>query len=151
MHMELLTRGIRAGKDSVGTLMQQHGIKARTERKFVVTDSRHSLSVAPDLCNAASFIFLRSPNGCGAGTHLNCHRRGLAVPGAGVWGHGGGPGLEKPCKPWAKDYTRQGLGHAPEVECMAKGKRPYDGQTLREQLEQAEILVQDTGAKPMTA
>jgi hypothetical protein len=34
---------------------------------------------------------------------------------------------------------------------MAKGKRPYDGQTLREQLEQAEILVQDTGAKPMTA
>jgi hypothetical protein len=55
MHMELLTRGIRAGKDSVGTLVQQHGIKARTERKFVVTDSRHSLSVAPDLCNAASY------------------------------------------------------------------------------------------------
>ncbi len=30
--------------------MQQHGIKARTKRKFVVTtDSRHSLPVAPDL------------------------------------------------------------------------------------------------------
>jgi transposase InsO family protein len=55
MHKELLTRGIRVGKDSVGTLMQQHGIKARTKRKFVVTtDSRHSLPVAPDLCNAAS-------------------------------------------------------------------------------------------------
>jgi hypothetical protein len=55
MHMELLTRGIRAGKDSVGTLMQQHGTKAQTERKFVVTtDSPHSLPVAPDLCNAAS-------------------------------------------------------------------------------------------------
>jgi IS5 family transposase len=34
---------------------------------------------------------------------------------------------------------------------MAKGKRPYDGHTLRKQLEQAAILVQDTGAKPMTA
>jgi len=30
--------------------MQQHGIKARTKRKFVVTtDSRHHLPVAPDL------------------------------------------------------------------------------------------------------
>ena len=30
--------------------MQQHGIKARTKRKFVVTtDSKHSLPVAPDL------------------------------------------------------------------------------------------------------
>lgn len=38
------------GKDRVRKLMQQHGIKARTKRKFVVTtDSRHSLPVAPDL------------------------------------------------------------------------------------------------------
>ena len=71
--------------------------------------------------------------------------------------------------------------HAPEVECIAKGKsrtpyefgvkvgiattlehnlivgvrtftgNPYDGHTLREQLEQAAILMQDTGVKPMTA
>ena len=30
--------------------MQQHGLKAKTKRKFVVTtDSRHNLPVAPDL------------------------------------------------------------------------------------------------------
>ena len=50
MHKELLARGIRVGKDRVRQLMQQHGIKARTKPKFVVTtDSRHSLPVAPDL------------------------------------------------------------------------------------------------------
>ena len=50
MHKELLARGIRVGKDRVRKLMQQHGIKARTKCKFVVTtDSRHSLPVAPDL------------------------------------------------------------------------------------------------------
>jgi IS5 family transposase len=71
--------------------------------------------------------------------------------------------------------------HAPEVECIAKGKsrtpyefgvkvgiaatlkhnlivgarsfagKPYDGHTLNEQLEQAEILMQDTGQRPQTA
>ena len=71
--------------------------------------------------------------------------------------------------------------HAPEVECIAKGKsrtpyefgvkvgiaatlkhnlivgarafvgNPYDGHTLREQLEQTAILMQDTGCKPATA
>ena len=50
MHKELLARGIRVGKDRVRKLMQQHGIRARTKRKFVVTtDSKHSLPVAPDL------------------------------------------------------------------------------------------------------
>lgn len=50
MHKELLARGIRVGKDRVRKLMQQHGIKARTKCKFVVTtDNRHSLPVAPDL------------------------------------------------------------------------------------------------------
>lgn len=50
MHKELLARGIRVGKERVRHLMQQHGIKAKTKRKFVVTtDSRHSLPVAPDL------------------------------------------------------------------------------------------------------
>ncbi|WP_341647269.1 IS5 family transposase [Thauera sp. SDU_THAU2] len=71
--------------------------------------------------------------------------------------------------------------HAPEVACISKGKartpyefgvkvgiastlkgnlivgarafhgNPYDGHTLREQLEQASILMQDSGAKPTTA
>jgi IS5 family transposase len=71
--------------------------------------------------------------------------------------------------------------HAPEVECIAKGKsrtpyefgvkvgiaatlkhnlivgaraftgNPYDGHTLSTQLEQAAILMQDTGCKPATA
>lgn len=49
MHKELLARDIRVGKER-GKLMQQHGIKAKTKRKFVVTtDSRHNLPVAPDL------------------------------------------------------------------------------------------------------
>lgn len=71
--------------------------------------------------------------------------------------------------------------YAPEVECIAKGKsrtpyefgvkvgiaatlrhnlivaarsfagKPYDGHTLNEQLEQATILMQETGQKPQTA
>lgn len=71
--------------------------------------------------------------------------------------------------------------HAPEVDCISKGKarqpyefgvkvgiastlkgnlivgarafhgNPYDGHTLNEQLEQATILMQDSGAKPATA
>ena len=50
MHKELLARGIRVGKERVRHLMQQHGIKAKTKRRFVVTtDSRHNLPVAPDL------------------------------------------------------------------------------------------------------
>lgn len=50
MHKELLAQGIRMGKDRVRKLTQQHGIRAKTKRKFVVTtDSRHSLPVVPDL------------------------------------------------------------------------------------------------------
>ena len=50
MHKELLGRGIRVGKDRVRKLMHQHGIRARTKRKFVVTtDTKHRLSVAADL------------------------------------------------------------------------------------------------------
>jgi len=50
MYKELLARGIRVGKDRVRKLMKQHGIRAKTKRKFVVTtDSKHSLPVAPDL------------------------------------------------------------------------------------------------------
>lgn len=50
MHKELVARGICVGKERVRRLMQQHGIRARTKRKFVVTtDSKHHLPVAPDL------------------------------------------------------------------------------------------------------
>ena len=50
MHKELLARGIRIGKERVRLLMQRHGLRARTKRKFVVTtDSRHKLPVAADL------------------------------------------------------------------------------------------------------
>lgn len=50
MHKELHARGVRVGKERVRRLMQQHGIRARSKRRFVVTtDSAHSLPVAPDL------------------------------------------------------------------------------------------------------
>lgn len=50
MHRELLARGLRVGKERVRRLMQQHGIRAKGKRKFVVTtDSKHRLPVAPDL------------------------------------------------------------------------------------------------------
>ena len=50
MHKELLARGIGVGKERVRRLMKQHGIRAKTKRKFVVTtDSKHNLPVAPDL------------------------------------------------------------------------------------------------------
>jgi putative transposase len=50
MHKELVARGIRIGKERGRRLMKQHGIRARTKRKFVVTtDSKHNLPVAQDL------------------------------------------------------------------------------------------------------
>lgn len=50
MHKELLARGVRVGKERVRHLMQQHGLRARRKRRFVVTtDSRHQLPVAPNL------------------------------------------------------------------------------------------------------
>jgi putative transposase len=50
MWKELLARGIRVGKERVRKLMAQHGIKARTKRRFkATTDSRHNLPVAGNL------------------------------------------------------------------------------------------------------
>ena len=50
MHKELQARGIQVGKERVRRLMQEHGIRARTKIKFVVTtDSKHHLPIAPDL------------------------------------------------------------------------------------------------------
>ena len=47
---ELLARGIRVGKERVRKLMQLHGIKERTKRKYkATTDSKHNLPVADNL------------------------------------------------------------------------------------------------------
>ena len=50
MWKELLARGIRVGKERVRKLMAQHGIKARTKRKFkATTNSAHDTPVAANL------------------------------------------------------------------------------------------------------
>lgn len=47
---KLLAQGIRVSKDGIQRLMKLHGIKARTKRRFeATTDSKHNLSVAPNL------------------------------------------------------------------------------------------------------
>jgi len=47
---QLLANGVRVGKERVRKLMAQHGIKARTKRKFkATTNSAHQLPVAPNL------------------------------------------------------------------------------------------------------
>ena len=48
MHKDLLARGIRVSKDRVRKLMQQHAIKARTKRKFVVTTDSSCLLYTSD-------------------------------------------------------------------------------------------------------
>jgi len=49
---ELRANGVKVWKERVRRLMQQHGIKARGKRKFVVTtDSKHNLPMAPNLLN----------------------------------------------------------------------------------------------------
>jgi transposase InsO family protein len=50
MTKALCARGHRVGKERVRRPMQQHGIRARGRRKFVVTTGgKHSLPIAPDL------------------------------------------------------------------------------------------------------
>ena len=45
-----MARGIRVGKERLRRIMQEHGIKARGKKKFVVTtDSKHKLPIAPNL------------------------------------------------------------------------------------------------------
>ena len=47
---ELLRQGVRVGKLRAQRLMQQHGMRARSKRRFrITTDSRHGLPVAPNL------------------------------------------------------------------------------------------------------
>ncbi|SDI55238.1 Transposase InsO and inactivated derivatives [Paraburkholderia steynii] len=50
MWKELLTHGVRVGKERVRKLMAQHGIRARHKRKYIATtNSNHDLPVAPNL------------------------------------------------------------------------------------------------------
>ena len=50
MWKELVARGIRVGKERVRRMMQEHGIKARGKRNFVLTtDSKHKLPIAANL------------------------------------------------------------------------------------------------------
>lgn len=45
-----MARGTRVGEECVRKLVQRHGIKARGQRKFVVTtESKHNLPIEPDL------------------------------------------------------------------------------------------------------
>ena len=47
---DLISRGVRVGKDRIQKLMKLHGIKARGKRRYVVTtDSKHDLPIAPNL------------------------------------------------------------------------------------------------------
>lgn len=50
---QLRAQGIRVGKRRVQRLMQQHGIRARGQRRFRITttDSKHNLPIAPNLVN----------------------------------------------------------------------------------------------------
>ena len=54
------------GQERVRKLMAEHGIRARTKRKFVVTtDSKHCLPVSPDLVLRgviATLFVLKSTN-----------------------------------------------------------------------------------------
>jgi putative transposase len=49
---DLLSKGVRVGKDRIQQLMKLHGIKARGKRRYVVTtDSKHDLPIAPNVLN----------------------------------------------------------------------------------------------------
>ena len=64
MCKELVTRGIRVGKERVRKLMQRHGIKARGKRKFVVTtDSKHNLTVAPNQVWSSDITYIATDEG----------------------------------------------------------------------------------------
>lgn len=52
IHDELCKKGVRVSRKRVARLMREHGIRAKTVRKYKpTTDSNHSLPVAPNLLN----------------------------------------------------------------------------------------------------
>ena len=84
MWKELLARGIRVGKERVRRTMQEHGIKARGKRKFVVTtDSKHNLPIAQGLLQR-NFTASAPQSGVDGRHHLYRDERGLVVSGCGA-------------------------------------------------------------------
>jgi len=53
VHQELAAQGIDCSENTVAKLMKQHGIRAKTSRKYkpCTTDSKHSQTVAPNRLN----------------------------------------------------------------------------------------------------
>jgi putative transposase len=50
IHKALKDRGVAVGKERVRKLMQAHGIRSKTKRRFkVTTDSKHNLPIAPNI------------------------------------------------------------------------------------------------------
>jgi putative transposase len=50
IHRTLKDRGVAVGKERVRKLMQAHGIRSKTKRRFrVTTDSKHNLPIAPNI------------------------------------------------------------------------------------------------------
>jgi putative transposase len=50
IHKVLKDRGVAVGKKRVKKLMQAHGIRSKTKRRFkVTTDSKHNLPIAPNI------------------------------------------------------------------------------------------------------
>jgi len=80
IHAELAARGQDCCVNTVAKLMRDHGIAAKTARKFrCTTDSSHDLPVAENLLDRQ---FDRLPQrGMGGGHHLRPDARRLAVPG----------------------------------------------------------------------
>jgi putative transposase len=50
MHPELAAQGFLSGRDRIGQLRQELGLRCKQKRKFTATtNSRHELPVAPNL------------------------------------------------------------------------------------------------------
>src|SRR5438067_1828273 len=79
IHAELRAEGHGVSRKRVARLMRQHGIRARTPRRYRVctTDSKHSLPVAVNLLDQ-NFVADR-PDQIWLADHLYPDRRGLAL------------------------------------------------------------------------
>ena len=81
IHAELVARGSACCVNTVAKLMREHGIAAKTKRKFrCTTDSNHDRPVAENVAGPA----VRAGGGrtgLGGRHHVHPDARGLAVPG----------------------------------------------------------------------
>ena len=79
---KLLTRGVPVGKDRVQKLMQLHGIRAKSKRRFkVTTNSNFQLPISPNFATTASSAW-PSPTKSGSATShtLPLMRAGFTWP-----------------------------------------------------------------------